>query len=81
MIALDVRGYGKKVTLEKCAALYEDMVQIMTPVPVKLGVKGRVIVLPDEIWITDWQYENVFRGVFGHWQLWRGIPIVVKDIK
>ncbi len=76
-MALDFRNYGKKLTLEKCASLYEDFMQILTPLPAKVGVKGRIVVLPDEVWVTQWQQEHIFSSVLGNLENWRGIPIKV----
>lgn len=72
MIALDVTERGETLTLEKLAELLDDST---TSLP---GPGVRLVYLPDELWVTEWQYDNIFSSAGGKWKYFRGIPIKVK---
>lgn len=78
MIALDFRRFGKKLTLTKCAEVYDDVVKLLSPMAIGLGVKERVSVTPDEIWITQEQ-RFLFSSGIGNWDTWRNLPIKIKE--
>jgi hypothetical protein len=86
MIILDVRRYGKDLTLENCGELY-DKVRYMHMSVQEFHIKVQrrelddgIIIAPDELWVTKWQHENIFSSLSGPWEYWRGIPIKVKDV-
>ena len=81
MIILDVRKYGKKLKLEHCAELYDHVTANMSPMAVNIGYKGRVMILPDELWVTEWQATNIFSNtnIGSRWDYFRGVPIKVKE--
>ena len=66
MIIVDVRPYGKELTLEKCVEQVERL-------------EGND---PDEFWISEWQSKNIFSSArLGPFVSYRGIPlkVIVKE--
>lgn len=79
MIILDVRKKGKKLTLKDCAEMYkalEDSAVRYT----ELDSIGRIIIIADEVWVTQWQADNIFSSLGGQWKFWRGIAIKVMQM-
>lgn len=81
MIVIDVRGFDKKVTLEKCNDLYDNVREMFSSIPMTLGYKGRIECYPDEIWINKWQAENIFSDPSENiWSTWRAVKVRVIDV-
>ena len=82
MITLDVTKYGKKLTLNKLSELYDDINNIMSPIPVQIGVKAQIQVSPDLLLVTKQQLEKVFGwDNYESEHNWRGIPIHIIDLR
>lgn len=76
MIIIDLRRYGKELTLDKCVQLYD---QIHTrQIDLATHASEPIETYPDQFWINQWQQDNIFGShTSGVWKEFRGIPLKV----
>jgi len=84
MIVIDCTVDDKDLTLERLVAEFDHIVNMAyTNYEMSLiGVHGypvvRVRCYPDQIWITQWQQDNIFSSSGEPHTMFRSVPLVVK---
>lgn len=84
MIVIDCTVDPQDLTLELLVEQFDRILDMNYTFDemIKIDIYGfpivRVKCYPDEIWITQWQQNNIFSGKGEPWKRFRDVPLKVK---